>query len=946
MGHSMNKILKDIINRYHLLQGKQVVYKPGWDTHGLPIEVKSTSSMSHKEMNPLTVRAKSKELATREIEQQIEGFRLFGIMADWSNVYKTFDPDYEYHQLQVFGQMVRKGLVYRAHRPVFYSPRLRTALAEAELEYNDNHMIRSAYVKYPLTEPGEDLLSKIPDSDVRTAVSRGELQVVVWTTTPWTLPSNMAVAINPELSYSLVRQQTHGLLLVATERVSYLAERKLGLALYGSAKTRPDVGPLKILATMSGSDLLSSRYRHPFLPQGEAARPILPAEYVTNDSGTGLVHTAPAHGLDDYRLCIAHGVISSSTADTSTHLLCPLDLDGRFTSEIRNRRPEMEFLVGQSALHSGTYAIIRHLADDGSLLLEQPIQHRYPHDWRTKTPVMMLANSQWFVDVSSLKGKARDALASVKFIGSQNDRLARVVESRTEWCISRQRAWGLPIPVLFDRASGDPLLTHENIEYIANVLRQKGTDHWWIGDAEEFVAPQYKDGNWVKGTDTLDVWFDSGTSWLGAQSRPGQPVADLYLEGTDQHRGWFQSSLLTKLASGSMEESREAPFKAVATHGYVLDRRGNKMSKSLGNFVSPFFFIAGGPKKNDPAWGTDVVRLWVARSAAWGQDVRVSPLIIKHSSKVLFQIRNTARFLLANLPATKADTPSLSDIGIVDGLTLIDRHVLNQLVQVDEECRSCYEELDFPGVVRRLAEFSSSTLSSLYFSVIKDTLYSDSPISSPRRRAALACCDQILDTLTSVVAPLAPYLAEEIWHYRDGAVEDPPAQSDEEEPSFFHEGWRPIARAEEWRKDDIVKVRASKLLKVREHLFSLIERARQAKIRKQSVEFDLDILLPANTESSLGVALRQHQEELASLFTVAHVRLLPLSVDADRAKAGGHEYGANTLSETIGTGGDAFTLILRPSKGKRCPRCWICTSDKESTVCARCNDVLVEMDRV
>ncbi|CAO1621835.1 unnamed protein product [Parajaminaea phylloscopi] len=934
----LNKVLKDVINRYHLLDGKKVVYKPGWDTHGLPIESKVSAGLPRSEMQPLFIRGKARALAEAEIKRQMDGFKLFGVMADWDDVYKTFDPEYEYRQLQVFAQMVRKGLVFRANRPVYYSPKSMTALAEAELEYNDNHTARSVYVKFPVTEPGDALLSAIEDPGVLDAVRDGQLQAVIWTTTPWTIPSNMAIAVNPELSYSIVRQGQKDLLLVATDRVAYLASRKMGLAEARTSDTRPTVGPLDTLATFSGKQLLDSRYAHPLQARDRPTSRILPADYVTADSGTGLVHTAPAHGLDDYRLCIDQGVISQPgpSASTSSVMICPINLQGRFTDELEKHYPQLSFLQGELALGVGTPAIVKHLHQEGSLLLEQPIQHRYPYDWRSKTPVMTLATPQWFINVTSLKEKARKALEKVSFIGSPNDRLARIVSSRNEWCISRQRAWGLPLPVLYDAQTGEPLLTPESVEHVASVLREKGTDYWWEGPADEFVLPEYRDREWTKGTDTLDVWFDSGSSWLAAQSRPEQPVADLYLEGTDQHRGWFQSSLLTYLAAAPDGAEPEAPFKTVATHGYALNRRGEKMSKSLGNVISPFFFIEGGPTKADPAWGTDVVRFWVARSGPWGEDVRVSPLTIKHASKNLFQIRNTARFLLANLPATKAETPTLTEAGIQDGITLLDRYILHKLTELDSECRSCYEALDFAGVVRRVTEFASSTLSALYFSVIKDTLYSDSPTSSPRRRAALACCDQVLDTLTSIMAPMTPYLAEEIWHFRNGATEDPPVESDAQEPSFFHQGWRPIANADTWRADHEAAQHAQTLLKVREGLFAMIEQARQDKIGKQSVEFDVDIILPSDDKSLLTDVLQRHEAELSSLFTIAHVRLLP---------PGSESEGVGSLVRVFGEDKHAYTLVLRLSKQHKCPRCWIYQSDKEASACGRCRQVMLEMGK-
>lgn len=940
MGHVLNKILKDIANRYHLSQGKRVIYKPGWDTHGLPIEVKVTSSLTAKDRDPLFVRQAAKKYAENEMRGQLESFKLLGILADWTNIYKTFDSEYEHRQLEIFAEMVRKGLVYRAHRPIHWSPANKTALADAELEYNDNHISRSAYVKFKVTEAGLPLLDNITNLNVREAVQRGELRAVIWTTTPWSLPANVALAVNADLSYSIVRHPSHGLLLLATDRIPYISSRKLGLAEAHTAKGRQEVGPLEILAECKGSDLLSSKYRHPFLPKGDEARPILAADYVTSDSGTGLVHTAPAHGVEDFQLCVKHGLVQGTPSKASAHsdlsgLLCPIDLDGRFTSAVAQRQPNAQFLVGVRAQNEGTALINEWLDETDCLLLEQPIQHRYAYDWRSKTPVMVMAMSQWFVDVSALKGKAHEALQKVKFIGSDQDRLGRVINSRGEWCISRQRAWGLPLPVLFDAETKEPLLTSENVKHIANVLREKGSDYWWIGNPDEFVVEQEKGRKWVKGTDTLDVWFDSGAAWLAAQSSPGNSVADLYVEGTDQHRGWFQSSLLTKVAFDPTDAHAQAPFKAVGTHGHVLNCRGEKMSKSLGNYISPNFFLKGGAKQNDPAWGADVVRFWVARAGAWGEDVRVSALTVRHAGKALFHLRNTARFLLSVRPKDPNAVPRLGDANVESGLGLLDRYILHQLSVLDKECRACYEEHDYAGVARRLSLFASSDLSSIYFSAVKKPIYAGSVQNSAHRRAILAVCDQALSTLTSILAPMAPLLAEEVWHFRNGATADPPKQTDQEEPSFFHQGWRDIPNAERWCSDEQARQTGEDVLRIRHEVFQLVEQARQAGAGKSSIEYDAYIILPT-TDSSLVKSIRDHHAELDSIFSVSHVHLLAPGEEAELEAA------PTVFTSEVQFGSDLFKVVLRRSSHHLCPRCRTYTSNEETKACDPCVEVMKE----
>ncbi|CAO1626474.1 unnamed protein product [Jaminaea pallidilutea] len=986
MGHTLNKMLKDMVNRYHLLRGKRVVYKPGWDVHGLPIEMKVAGDPQLHgtgllAADPVKIRDLASKYALSQLELQREQFRHFGVMADWEQPYITNHQEYEKKQLEIFAEMVRKGLVYRAHRPVHWSPETRTALAEAELEYNDNHSSKTVWVKFSL-RAGEKLISRIEDQSLRRLLQqRSEnVHLLIWTTTPWSLPGNMAVAVNANMSYSIVRRSEakgdgrEELLIVATNRLGYLSKRKLGMARHGEAKGRPEVGPLEVLANFQGSDLLDSTYRQVFQSTLAKPRRIIAADFVTDDSGTGLVHVAPAHGLDDYHACVKEGIIQESLSYTLTQprtgddaaaarpeaMICPIDVaTGRFTDELVKSsafdkgNSRLHRLVGCRPIGEGNKIIVGMLEEAGALFIDQPLQHRYPYDWRSKTPTIMLATSQWFVDVSQLKPLAEKALQNVDFVPgdkTSREKLGRIVASRREWCISRQRAWGLPIPVLYNAQTNEPLLTPTNIQHIASILQEKGTDYWWTGPAHEFVAPEYtRQGvTWSKGADTLDVWFDSGTSWLGAQARPDDPVADLYLEGTDQHRGWFQSSLLTKLAYDSASETPQAPYKRIATHGFVLNRRGEKMSKSLKNWLGPIPFIKGGVKTAEPAWGTDVVRFWAARVNAWGADVRVSWLTIKHAGEAMFHVRNTARFMLGNLHDSPAETPSLSDPTVQAALALADRYILHNLSELDRDCKSCYDELDFSGISRRLVEFATIKLSPLYFVMIKDTLYCD-PAASPRRRAALAVCDQILGTYTSILAPMMPHLAEEIWHYRNGASIDPPAAWDEasegEEESFFHAGWRDVCDREKWLADKDAKQKFESVLELRQEFNALIERARPAGLGRSGTELVLDLILPVQTEMTFPdtlkriQTLREHHEELSNFFPAVEVRLV--QEDEGTSWPTEEEEGKTAFSSRTYDVG----IVIRRSQRHMCPRCRFERSESDGRACGRCERVMVDMGK-
>ncbi|KAE8223042.1 hypothetical protein CF319_g3861 [Tilletia indica] len=957
-GHALNKILKDIVNRYNVLAGRRVHYMPGWDCHGLPIELKATQSLQQDkeprestgdletpsppslDAAALKLRRTAAQFALDTIETQKAEFQHFGIMADWSkqHTYRTLDPAYEANQLQVFGQMARSGLIYRQYRPVYWSPSTKTALAEAELEYNETHRSRSAYVRFKIDHIGPALREALGGE----AANVRDIDLVVWTTTPWTLPANAAVAVHCDLEYTLVRTASPDgqscFLLIGKDRLQAVSELGTG-RVPAKGQVRDSVGALEVLATIPGASLLDSTYRHPFLAAAASSRPILAANFVTATSGTGLVHCAPAHGSDDYELCRAQGLLAREG------LFSPVDDDGRYTADVGEGR-----LIGLDVLGPGGREVMTILEERGALLSEVPIVHKYPYDWRSKKPVITRATSQWFANLDRIKAPALQALRSVTFFPpTGRNRLEAFIRSRSEWCISRQRAWGVPLPVLYDVETDEPLITDTNVAHIARVLAERGTDYWWSGDVNEFVAPEHKEQGktWRKGRDTVDVWFDSGVSWALLRGlRPEQPYADLYLEGSDQHRGWFQSSLLTAVAvaeSTGASSAASAPFARIATHGFVVDEKGKKMSKSIGNVLSPLTIIQGDQKRGWPAYGTDVLRFWVAKSD-YSSDIPIGPAILKKAAEAMRKVRNSARFMLANLPAggvglstwsrrPRDEGKALVESGEleVESMSMADRYILLELYRLESACRDAYEKYDFAQVMRRVTEFASGPLSSLYLDITKDVLYAD-PQSSSRRRTILAVLDQVLRTFTSILAPVTPHLAEEILHFYHGAEKDPePNQDSSAVQSIFEAGWQAV----DVRWNDLsFAAEMESMLKVRDAVLASLEKARREGHVKSSLA--AGVHLEAAPGSSLLRLLQSKESELANFFIVSDVSIASAQRESSAAAA----------AEGLGTDWSLLSqvedvrVLLRPASGHKCPRCWTYRRELDEEICGRCNEAL------
>jgi len=896
MGHALNKILKDIINKYQLLQGRKVRYTPGWDCHGLPIELKVLQNMKSEErqnLTPLTLRHKARDFALKAVDEQRQGFKRYGVWGDWEHPYLTLTPEYEAAQIGVFGQMVLKGYIYRGLKPVHWSPSSQTALAEAELEYPEGHTSRSLYAAFRMTKPAaevkEALEPFLPD-----------LGVAIWTTTPWTLPGNLAVAVNPELNYAVVQvgsESPYKYLIVAADLVERLSET------FGTQLT--------VKATMLGKALENSTYKHPLFDRESPV--VIGGDYVTTESGTGLVHTAPGHGQEDYIVGQRYGL----------PILSPVDDKGNFTEEAGK-------FAGLNVLKDANEAIIQAMQEAGSLLKEEAYGHKYPYDWRTKKPTIFRATEQWFASVEGFRDEALKAIASVTWIPSQGqNRITPMVADRSDWCISRQRSWGVPIPVFYDEETNEPLLNEETIAHVQAIFAEKGSDAWWELSVEELLPEKYRNNGrtYRKGSDTMDVWFDSGSSWAAvAEQREGlkYPV-DMYLEGSDQHRGWFQSSLLTSVATNSC-----APYKTVLTHGFTVDEQGRKMSKSLGNGFDPMEVIEGGTiqlQKKDkkekvtlPPYGADVLRLWVS-SVDYSADIPLSTTILKQLGDVRGKIRNTARFLLGNLHDFDPDKHTVP----YEELPELDRYMLHRMRQVFGEVTDAFESYQFFRFFQTIQNFCVVDLSNFYLDIAKDRLYI-SALDSPRRRSCQTVLRVALENLARAIAPVLSHMAEDIWQYLPYKT---PYQS------VFESGW--VKLEEQWKNLELGSFWTT-LRYIRAEVNKLLEQARTEKMIGSSVE--AKVLLYFIDKENWAV-VRQHLEslnpqdslsgnrvdELRYLFLVSHVEILDSPEAIQKAP-----YKTQTATLLIG---------LDKADGEKCDRCWnystrVGTISEHPLLCDRC----------
>ncbi|MDV2996546.1 MAG: Isoleucine--tRNA ligase [Chroococcidiopsis sp. SAG 2025] len=934
IGHALNKILKDIINRYQLQQGRKVRCIHGWDCHGLPIELKVIQSMKPQErasLTPLELRHKARDFALKAMQEQCASLKRWGVVGDWENSYLTLKPKYEAAQIGVFGQMVLKGYIYRGFKPVYWSPSSKTALAEAELEYPEGHTSRSLYAAFPIThiEPSAfpKLKSFLP-----------HLWVAIWTTTPWTIPANLAIAVNPELNYAVVEmsrkdaetQSTLSALATDTfTRHASMGGTPTTQSLLNGGNPRTEVSsPLRdqnpqylivaadlverlsatlgaqltVKTTLKGYELEHCKYRHPLCDRESPI--VIGGDYVTTESGTGLVHTAPGHGQEDYQVGMRYNL----------PILSPVDADGNFTAE-----------AGQFAklnvLGEGNAAVVQALEQAGSLLKEEPYVHKYPYDWRTKKPVILRATEQWFASVEGFRDAALQEIAHVRWIPTQGEnRITAMVAERSDWCISRQRSWGVPIPVFYDEETGEPLLNEETIARVQNIFAEKGSDAWWEMSVEELLPEKYRDNGrkYRKGMDTMDVWFDSGSSWAAVlqQRQELSYPADLYLEGSDQHRGWFQSSLLTSVATNG-----HAPYKTVLTHGYTVDEQGRKMSKSLGNGVDPAVVIDGGKnQKEEPPYGADVLRLWVS-SVDYSADVPISKNILKQLADARNKIRNTARFLLGNLH----DFDPSRDAVPYEQLPDLDRYMLHRMTEVFTEVTQAFDKYQFFRFFQTVQNFCVVDLSSFYLDIAKDRLYI-SAANSFRRRSCQTVLQIALENLAKAIAPVLCHMAEDIWQYL------PYPKSHE---SVFESGW--VKLEDKWDNPQLAESWVQ-LRQLRTEVNKVLEQARTEKAIGSSLEAKvllyvadanlrqrLQFLNPSTdaqpSTHSNGV------DELRYLFITSGVELIDTPATLTELKY-------NFQSDALGIG-------VAKADGKKCDRCWnysvhVGESTEHPLLCERC----------
>ena len=905
VGHALNKILKDIINKTALLQGKRARFIPGWDCHGLPIELKvlqGLKSSERAELTPVSLRKKAHAYALEQVEGQKAGFRRWGIWADWEQPYLTLQKDYEAAQIGVFGAMVLAGHIYRGLKPVHWSPSSRTALAEAELEYPDGHSSPSVFAAFPAVELPSGLASTLEQAGLppAQATADGGLAVAIWTTTPWTLPANLAVSVNERLEYAICAIEAQGdnpapaasHLVVAAELRESL-ETSLGLT-------------LNPLVSVKGAALEGLQYRHPLLERTSPV--VIGGDYITTEAGTGLVHTAPGHGVDDF----------NTGRKYKLPVLCPVDEAGNLTAEAGP-------FAGTNVLKDANPTIISALEETGLLLKQERYEHRYPYDWRTKKPTIFRATEQWFASVEGFRQAALEAIAQVEWLpASGRNRIEAMVSERGDWCISRQRTWGVPIPVFYHRETGEVLLNEATLSHIQGLIAEHGADVWWERDEAGLLPEAYaaEASQWRKGTDTMDVWFDSGSSWAGvlggiegASSRAPQLhyPADLYLEGSDQHRGWFQSSLLTSVAVNG-----QAPYKRVLTHGFTLDEKGRKMSKSLGNVVDPAVLVSGGKnQKQEPPYGADVLRLWVS-SVDYSADVPLGPGIVKQLADVYRKVRNTARYLLGNLH----DFDPTQDAIPYEELPLLDQWMLQRTASLIDSVSGDFERFEFYRFFQALQNFCVVDLSNVYLDIAKDRLYV-SGANDFRRRSCQTVLALVVERLAGLIAPVLCHMAEDIWQNLPYSVA---------ETSVFERGW-PSA-PEQWRQSALEQP-MNQILELRALVNRQLESCRSAA--------QLGASLEAQVQLSLGEGSEATQAALSWLENSAHPKVDNL---ADWLLVSALEIGGSSSETVLAEASEnGITVQIRKAAGQKCERCWHYESDigehaAHPTLCGRCVEVL------
>ena len=864
MGTAMNKILKDIIIKYKYARGFDTPYIPGWDTHGMPIEHACLNAMGvdRHSMTALDLRAKCNAYAHEFIDIQREEFKRLGVLGDWDHPYLTLHHSFEAEQIRVFGAMANKGYIYKGLKPVYWCPHCETALAEAEIEYADQKT-PTIYVKFPLTKDN----GKTPEG-----VNGRPVYVVIWTTTPWTIPGNMAVTLHPDFEYSFVENGDE-VLFLASELVNNVAA-EAGLTLG------------KVLGTVKGREMEFAECEHPFPEYNHRKSMICLADYVDLETGTGCVHTAGGHGDVDYLTCLKYNV----------PIVCPVDEQGKMTAEAGERFKGM-------FVFDANVPILKYIAELGMLLGKKNIHHQYAHCWRCKNPIIYRATEQWFASVDGFREAALNAIHNeVQWIPAWGEpRIHNMIADRHDWCISRQRVWGVPIPIFYCENCNEPLVNEATIDKIANIFEQEGSDAWWKYEADALLpegtkCPKCGHDHFRKEKDIMDVWFDSGSSHMGVMTKRPElewPCA-MYLEGSDQHRGWFQSSLLTSVAV-----TGHAPYKSVLTHGYVVDGDGRKMSKSLGNVIAP--------QDEIKQYGADIVRLWAA-SADYKQDIRISKEIMKQLSDAYRKIRNTIRYILGNTN----DFDYAKDRVAFADMQELDQWALMRLQQLKKEVEAAYEAYDFHVLFHAIHNFCTVEMSSFYLDIIKDRLYV-SKADDPARRSAQTAMYEILNDLIVMLAPVLSFTMEEVWQFMKK-----PANAPE---SVQMLPW-PEVKAE--YLNEALETKFDNFIAIRSEVTKVLEGHRKNKTIGNSLE--AKVLLYAEGEA-LDI-LKSVEKDLPTLIIVSQV-------EVHEGAAGGEE----------ATGRNDLRVTIKPADGHKCDRCWtysesVSKNPEHPDLCDRCAAVI------
>ena len=854
MGTALNKVLKDIIIKYKNMSGYKAPYIPGWDTHGLPIELKAMKKVGVENINSaLDLRKVCKEFALHYVDVQRNEFIRLGSIGDYEHPYLTLQPKHEAEQIRIFGEMAKKDFIYKGLKPVYWCPECKTALAEAEIEYAEDPC-NSIYVKFKVEDDGGKLAAFNTELD--------KTYFVIWTTTTWTLPGNLAICLGPEYDYVAVH--ANGEYYIMAKELVESAMKAAKITEYTVSET-----------SLKGKELEYIKYRHPFI---DRVSPIIVGDHVTLESGTGCVHTAPGHGVEDFEVCVNHY--------PEIPIIVPVDGDGKLTEEAG------EF-CGLTT-NDANKAILTKLTELNALFAVENIIHQYPHCWRCKSPIIFRATEQWFCSVDGFKEEACKAIDSVQWIPEWGgDRIKGMVMDRSDWCISRQRTWGVPIPIFYCKHCGKPIINEESVNAIANLYEKEGSDAWYKYEANEILPEGFKCEcgctEFTKEMDIMDVWFDSGVSHAAVcnEEHGLRWPADLYLEGADQYRGWFQSSLLTSVAAKG-----SAPYKAVCTHGWVVDGEGKAMHKSLGNGMSP--------DEVTDKYGADILRIWVA-SSDYHADIRISQDILKQLSDAYRKIRNTARFILSNLGDFNPDTDSVS----VEKLDGIDKWAMARMDEIIEKCKAAYDKFDFHIVYSTMRDFCTIDLSNFYLDILKDRLYVEKA-DSESRRAAQTVIYNILRTMTLYLAPVISFTAEEIWGYM------PRSEKDDAESVFFNK----LPEKSGVSADEEFMEKWEKIDELRDIVNKALEEARGQKLIGKSLEAKVTL----NCGRDWYEFAKSVENDLVAAFIVS-------AVSVEKSEF------------------DGVDVKVEVAPGEKCERCWTHSDTvgkcaEHPTLCARCAEIV------